>query len=107
MLSLFSISVGPQADADVLGVQVPWSGVQWEVAVGCGGLKGSRADWLVEKCTELGARSLRPLLCERSSVVGALPSSPVLWVCRTSPHGPCSVQDSHTACRTACTAARA
>ena len=52
---------------------MPWSGVQWEMAVGCGGLKGSRADWLVEKCTELGARSLRPLLCERSSVVGAQP----------------------------------
>ena len=52
---------------------MPWVGVQWEMAVGCGGLKGSRADWLVEKCTELGARSLRPILCERSSVVGALP----------------------------------
>ncbi|KAH9695077.1 16S rRNA (uracil(1498)-N(3))-methyltransferase [Citrus sinensis] len=29
-------------------------------------LKGGRADWLVEKCTELGAQSVTPLLTERS-----------------------------------------
>ncbi|KOM36198.1 hypothetical protein LR48_Vigan02g234800 [Vigna angularis] len=29
-------------------------------------LKGGRADWLVEKCTELGASSVTPLLTERS-----------------------------------------
>ncbi|KAH9655552.1 16S rRNA (uracil(1498)-N(3))-methyltransferase [Citrus sinensis] len=29
-------------------------------------LKGGRADWLVEKCTELGAQSVTPLLTEHS-----------------------------------------
>eukprot|EP00854_Cymbomonas_tetramitiformis_P013454 gene13455-15900_t len=33
----------------------------WVVAA-CGTLKGGRADWLVEKCTELGAVSFIPLL---------------------------------------------
>ncbi|CAA6653474.1 unnamed protein product [Spirodela intermedia] len=32
-------------------------------------LKGGRGDWLVEKCTELGARSITPLLAERSSSI--------------------------------------
>ena len=40
------------------------------VVVACGGLKGGRADWLVEKCAELGAASLVPLLTERSPTVG-------------------------------------
>nr|CAN83371.1 hypothetical protein VITISV_034944 [Vitis vinifera] len=31
-----------------------------------GTLKGGRADWLVEKCTELGTSSVTPLLTERS-----------------------------------------
>ena len=31
-----------------------------------GSLKGGRADWLVEKCTELGASSVTPLLTEQS-----------------------------------------
>ncbi|GAB2292101.1 hypothetical protein Dimus_026353 [Dionaea muscipula] len=31
-----------------------------------GTLKGGRADWLVEKCTELGASSITPLLTEHS-----------------------------------------
>lgn len=42
----------------------------------CGSLQGSRADWLVEKCTELGACSLRPIITERSPGIGTLLSSP-------------------------------
>ncbi|KAL0356939.1 UNVERIFIED_CONTAM: hypothetical protein Scaly_1379600 [Sesamum calycinum] len=34
-----------------------------------GTLKGGRADWLVEKCTELGASSVTPLLTERSQSI--------------------------------------
>ena len=41
-------------------------GPQWEVWVACGSLKGGRADWLVEKCVELGAATLVPLLTARS-----------------------------------------
>ncbi|EEH54414.1 uncharacterized protein MICPUCDRAFT_20469, partial [Micromonas pusilla CCMP1545] len=41
---------------------------RWEVAVACGGLKGGRADWLVEKLAELGAASLAPTLTARSAV---------------------------------------
>eukprot|EP00850_Spirogloea_muscicola_P003078 SM000012S25340 [mRNA] locus=s12:440942:442928:- [translate_table: standard] len=47
-------------------VTVPWAGPKWSVGVACGTLKGGRADWLVEKCTELGAAALIPLLTERS-----------------------------------------
>ncbi|KAI3931929.1 hypothetical protein MKW98_012339 [Papaver atlanticum] len=39
---------------------------QWHVFAAFGTLKGGQADWLVEKCTELGASSLTPLLTERS-----------------------------------------
>ncbi|GAY48771.1 hypothetical protein CUMW_114290 [Citrus unshiu] len=39
---------------------------QWNVFAAFGTLKGGRADWLVEKCTELGAQSVTPLLTERS-----------------------------------------
>ncbi|XP_057527447.1 uncharacterized protein LOC130806402 isoform X2 [Amaranthus tricolor] len=39
---------------------------QWDVFAAFGTLKGGRADWLVEKCTELGASSLTPLLTQRS-----------------------------------------
>eukprot|EP00210_Caulerpa_lentillifera_P002155 g2069.t1 len=39
--------------------------------VACGSLKGNRADWLIEKATELGASSFIPLLSERSSVIGS------------------------------------
>ncbi|KAL6964459.1 16S rRNA (uracil(1498)-N(3))-methyltransferase [Sarracenia purpurea var. burkii] len=39
---------------------------RWHVFVAFGTLKGGRADWLVEKCTELGANSVTPLLTERS-----------------------------------------
>ncbi|CAN6554739.1 unnamed protein product [Malus baccata var. baccata] len=42
---------------------------QWHVFAGFGTLKGGRADWLVEKCTELGASSLTPLLTERSPTI--------------------------------------
>ncbi|KAK0582995.1 hypothetical protein LWI29_032123 [Acer saccharum] len=39
---------------------------QWHVFAAFGTLKGGRADWLVEKCTELGAHSVTPLMTERS-----------------------------------------
>ncbi|XP_056699230.1 uncharacterized protein [Spinacia oleracea] len=39
---------------------------QWDVYAAFGTLKGGRADWLVEKCTELGASSVTPLLTGRS-----------------------------------------
>lgn len=38
------------------------------LAVGCCSLKGGRADWLVEKATELGAWGLIPILSSRSMV---------------------------------------
>ncbi|KAK1323643.1 hypothetical protein QJS10_CPA02g00086 [Acorus calamus] len=41
-------------------------GTQWHVFAAFGTLKGGRADWLIEKCTELGASSVTPLLTERS-----------------------------------------
>lgn len=41
-------------------------GTNWHVFAAFGTLKGSRADWLVEKCTELGATSVTPLLTDRS-----------------------------------------
>ncbi|CAH8255132.1 unnamed protein product [Arabidopsis lyrata] len=44
-------------------------GIQWQVFAAFGTLKGGRADWLVEKCTELGASSVTPLLTERSSII--------------------------------------
>eukprot|EP00798_Chlamydomonas_sp_ICE-L_P012727 gene12727-15973_t len=47
-------------------VHTPWSGPKWIVAVACTTLKGGRTEWLVEKCTELGAHSLIPLITERS-----------------------------------------
>ena len=46
------------------------SGTDWDVACAFGGLKGGRGDWLVEKCAELGARALVPLLTARSAAVG-------------------------------------
>ncbi|XP_073146416.1 uncharacterized protein [Henckelia pumila] len=39
---------------------------QWHVFAAFGTLKGGRADWLVEKCTELGASSVTPLLTKHS-----------------------------------------
>ncbi|XP_054785626.1 uncharacterized protein LOC129292128 [Prosopis cineraria] len=44
---------------------IPPQNTQWHVFAGFGTLKGGRADWLVEKCTELGASSVTPLLTER------------------------------------------
>lgn len=38
------------------------------LAVACTTLKGGRAEWLVEKATELGAFMLVPLVTERSQV---------------------------------------
>lgn len=48
----------------------PFGGPEWVLVVACGGLKGGRADWLVEKSAELGAASLVPLKTERSPTVG-------------------------------------
>ncbi|KAB1207380.1 Ribosomal RNA small subunit methyltransferase E [Morella rubra] len=45
---------------------VPPQSTNWHVFAAFGTLKGGRADWLVEKCTELGASSVTPLLTERS-----------------------------------------
>ncbi|GMY38773.1 ribosomal rna small subunit methyltransferase e [Fagus crenata] len=45
---------------------VPPQTTYWHVFAAIGTLKGGRADWLVEKCTELGAGSVTPLLTERS-----------------------------------------
>ncbi|XP_057853030.2 uncharacterized protein LOC131063259 [Cryptomeria japonica] len=45
------------------------SGPQWHVVAAFGTLKGGRADWLVEKSTELGASSITPLLTERSTSI--------------------------------------
>lgn len=42
---------------------------QWHIFAAFGSLKGGRADWLVEKCTELGASSVTPLLTQRSSTI--------------------------------------
>lgn len=48
----------------------PWRGPMYTVAVACTTLKGTRADWLIEKCVELGAFRFVPLLTERSQVAG-------------------------------------
>ena len=48
-----------------------WAGPKWELAAACFSLKGGRADWLVEKATELGAWGLRPILTIRSPHLGA------------------------------------
>lgn len=46
-------------------VELAWpSSRRWHVAVACSGL-GSRADWCVEKCAELGVHTFTPLLTER------------------------------------------
>lgn len=42
------------------------AGPFWHVAAAFGSLKGGRGDWLIEKCTELGATSVIPLLSKRS-----------------------------------------
>ncbi|KAF9601469.1 hypothetical protein IFM89_020236 [Coptis chinensis] len=48
---------------------VPPKSTNWHVFSAFGTLKGGRADWLVEKCTELGASSVTPLLTERSPAI--------------------------------------
>ncbi|KAJ4755745.1 Ribosomal RNA small subunit methyltransferase E [Rhynchospora pubera] len=59
--------------SDIVAVKDPISvapyGVQWHVYVALGTLKGGRADWLIEKCTELGASSVTPLLTERCHAI--------------------------------------
>ncbi|RZB43777.1 Ribosomal RNA small subunit methyltransferase E [Glycine soja] len=47
-------------------ISIPPQNTQLHVFAGFGTLKGGRADWLVEKCTEFGANSVTPLLTERS-----------------------------------------
>lgn len=44
-------------------------GIRWHIFAAFGTLKGGRADWLIEKCTELGASSITPLLTERSTTI--------------------------------------
>lgn len=65
--------VGP-AGADVAALEPPRqlapAGSQWTLCAACGALKGGRADWLVEKCTELGAAAFVPLLTARSPKAG-------------------------------------
>ena len=60
--------------ANFVSYQVSWEGCKWELAVACGSLQSSRADWLVEKCTELGAWSFRPILTDRSPGIGISPA---------------------------------
>ncbi|CAI9304194.1 unnamed protein product [Lactuca saligna] len=56
--------------ADVVALENPklvsTNTTQWHVFAAFGTLKGGRSDWLIEKCTELGASSVTPLLTERS-----------------------------------------
>ncbi|KGN43899.2 uncharacterized protein LOC101213733 isoform X1 [Cucumis sativus] len=58
---------------EILAMEEPKSvlpqSTQWHVFAACGTLKGGRADWLVEKCTELGASSVTPLLTERCPTI--------------------------------------
>ncbi|BBN18788.1 16S rRNA (uracil1498-N3)-methyltransferase [Marchantia polymorpha subsp. ruderalis] len=59
-------------NAEVAAIEEPQimapAGPNWHVAAAFSTLKGGRGEWLVEKCTELGARTLTPLLTARSSV---------------------------------------
>ena len=49
---------------------VEWNGLAVDAVVACSTLKGGRADYMIEKLTELGARSFTPLLCARSDAAG-------------------------------------
>ncbi|GFH21887.1 uncharacterized protein HaLaN_19267, partial [Haematococcus lacustris] len=61
---------------DLRPVEVlPWQGLRCVLAVACTTLKGGRAEWLVEKATELGAVELVPLVTARSQPVGGLDSA--------------------------------
>ena len=53
-----------------------FAGPKWSLVVACGGLKGGRADWLVEKAAELGAHKLIPLTTERSAIIGSASREP-------------------------------
>ncbi|KAF3320465.1 Ribosomal RNA small subunit methyltransferase E [Carex littledalei] len=59
--------------SDIVAVKDPITvapyGMQWHVFAAFGTLKGGRADWLIEKCTELGASSVTPLLTERCCAI--------------------------------------
>ena len=55
---------------DFVVSQVAWEGPKWEVVAALGGLKGGRAETLVEKISEVGAWALRPLLTQRSRTIG-------------------------------------
>jgi 16S rRNA (uracil1498-N3)-methyltransferase len=54
---------GATVDAEV-PAYIPWTGARWTVAVAVSGI-GNRADWVVEKCAELGVQMFVPLLTER------------------------------------------
>ncbi|KAJ9525377.1 hypothetical protein QJQ45_003219 [Haematococcus lacustris] len=54
---------------------LPCQGLRCVLAVACTTLKGGRAEWLVEKATELGAVELVPLVTARSQPVGGLDSA--------------------------------
>ncbi|XP_059653057.1 uncharacterized protein LOC132300115 isoform X2 [Cornus florida] len=62
-----------RSGADIVALEdlklVPPQTTQWHVFAAFGTLKGGRADWLVEKCTELGAASVTPLLTVRSPLI--------------------------------------
>ena len=64
-------------DSCTLLPQEAWKGPRWEVVAGFGLLKGGRADWLVEKCVELGAHSLIPLVSERVHAAGGVEPPPL------------------------------
>ncbi|KAM0046208.1 putative 16S rRNA (uracil(1498)-N(3))-methyltransferase [Helianthus debilis subsp. tardiflorus] len=65
-----SIEMIDRTGADIVALENPklvsTNTTQWHVYAAFGTLKGGRSDWLLEKCTELGASSVTPLLTERS-----------------------------------------
>ncbi|EFJ35259.1 hypothetical protein SELMODRAFT_80724 [Selaginella moellendorffii] len=54
---------------DLCTLPPPVDSENWHLVAAFADLKGGRADWMVEKCTELGARTLTPLATERSTGV--------------------------------------
>ncbi len=63
-------SIGEGGEVRVPNVVEEAGRVRFHMGVACGSLKGSRGDWLVEKCAEIGARRLTPLVTERGREVG-------------------------------------
>ncbi|GBF90968.1 ribosomal RNA small subunit methyltransferase E [Raphidocelis subcapitata] len=67
---LCELVASEKGSATVCALEPPralsWRGPRFVLAAGCLGLPGGRADWLVEKATELGAASLVPLITDRS-----------------------------------------